>query len=495
MAEKIVEPQHHPARGREVDSLLSFTLATYPQYKPEPFHQHLAQTLDRVVSGELKRLMIFAPPQHGKSELSSVRLPAYWLGKRPDDPVIISSYAADLAYSKSRQARTIVESDDYPFAQVKTRKDSRAVNHWSLAAPYRGGLLAVGVGGPITGHGALLGIIDDPVENWEQAQSQVFRDKTWEWYRTTFRTRIWEDGAIILIMTRWHEDDLAGRLIQEQGNEWEILRYPAIAESEKERVANNRQLKQSDDQVDPLKRDEGEPLAPNRFSRAALDLLKRDVGPYAWAAQYDGVPRPAEGGLFKRSYFDSPDHPLIDADKIPSIAYAVRYWDLAMSEKTSADYTVGWKYGMGVDGHRYVLDVCRDRVDWGELTEYMAKVMLADGPEVPQGIEMKGYMSRAVQKLNADPRLHGYSIFGYEVDKDKFTRALPAAAKAAAGLVHMVNAHWTEPAIAELCSFPNTAHDDQVDAFSGAEEMLMDDSILMIGQVIHDQRQISQSAY
>src|SRR5690606_29792931 len=131
-------------------------------------------------------------------------------------------------------------------------------------------------------------------------------DKTWEWYRTTFRTRIWEDGAIILIMTRWHEDDLAGRLIQEQGNEWEILRYPAIAESEKERVANNRQLKQSDDQVDPLKRDEGEPLAPNRFSRAALDLLKRDVGPYAWAAQYDGVPRPAEGGLFKRSYFDSP---------------------------------------------------------------------------------------------------------------------------------------------------------------------------------------------
>ena len=196
--------------------LLAFTRYTFTDYSAEPAHRLIAETLDQVLAGRITRLMIFAPPQHGKSELASVRLPAYWLGRRPNDPVILTSYAASLAYSKSRQARTIVESPRFNklFPAVQTRPDSRAVDHWSLKPPLRGSLLAAGVGGPITGHGALLGIIDDPFENWQAAQSLAVRDTVWEWYRTTFRTRIWEGGAIVLIMTRWHEDDLAGRLLQ-----------------------------------------------------------------------------------------------------------------------------------------------------------------------------------------------------------------------------------------------------------------------------------------
>src|SRR5262249_8361123 len=154
-------------RRKSRQSLEAFTTFTYPSYLVEPAHALIASALDAVVRGEIRRLMIFAPPQHGKSELASVRLPAYWLGRRPADPVILSSYAASRAESKSRQSRQIVESQEFRrlFSGVSTRRDSRAVDHWELDG-HKGGMLAVGVGGPITGHGAGLGIIDDPVENW-----------------------------------------------------------------------------------------------------------------------------------------------------------------------------------------------------------------------------------------------------------------------------------------------------------------------------------------
>ncbi len=182
--------------------LLDFTTYTFPQYRPEPVHQVIAAALDEVIAGRCRRLMIFAPPQHGKSELVSVRLPAFWLAKRPNDPVILSSYGASLASSKSRQARNLVESTEFVelFPRITTDPTSRAVDRWDLARPNRASMLAAGVGGPVTGHGAMLGIIDDPFENWEQAQSETIRNNVWDWYRGTFRTRIWEHGAIILIM-------------------------------------------------------------------------------------------------------------------------------------------------------------------------------------------------------------------------------------------------------------------------------------------------------
>ena len=197
--------------------LLPFTKYTYPRYQPELFHRFLADALNDVVEGNCNRLMVLAPPQHGKSELVSVRLPAYWFGRRPDDPVILTSYAASLAHSKSRQAREVVESPSFKalFPNVTTSRTSRAVDNWTLA-DHRGELVAAGVGGPITGHGALLGIIDDPFENYAQAESATVRENVWQWYRSTLRTRVWEDGAIVLVLTRWHEDDLAGRLLKAQ---------------------------------------------------------------------------------------------------------------------------------------------------------------------------------------------------------------------------------------------------------------------------------------
>ena len=267
--------------------------------------------------------MIFAPPQHGKSELVSVRLPAFWLGRRPDDPVLLSSYAADLAYSKSRQARDIIESDAFRllFPTVATSRDSRAVNQWQIAGR-RGYMKAVGVGGPVTGHGGPLGIIDDPFENWEQAQSLTHRNRVWDWYRGTFRTRIWENGAIVLIMTRWHEDDLAGRLLEQDAGGWEVLRLPALAESQADRDAHNVKMHLGAGLPDPLGREPGAALCPKRFSTVALLELKADVGSLVWSAEYQGAPTLPEGGMFKRHWL-----PIVDA--APAEGRAVRYWDKA----------------------------------------------------------------------------------------------------------------------------------------------------------------------
>ncbi len=461
-----------PASGDRYDerarsSLLAFTNCTFPQYIAEPAHRLIADTLDRCVEGELSRLMIFAPPQHGKSELVSVRLPAYWLGRRPNDPIILASYGANLAYSKSRQARTIVESTEFAelFPDLRTRRDSRAVDHWELEAPARGGLLAAGVGGPITGHGARLGIIDDPFENWEQAQSQTIRGKVWEWWRTTFRTRIWEDGVIILIMTRWHEDDLAGRLLAEQGQRWTVLRLPALAETQAERDDNDRRLGLPTGQADPLGRAPGEPLCPRRFSKPALAQLQKDVGSLGWTAEYQGVPRLAEGNRFKRAWF-----PIVDA--LPSQVKArVRYWDKAATPGAGC-FTVGLLMDETEDGHYIVEDVVRGQWSSGERDRVMQQTAELDrsryGNAVQIHIEQEPGSSGVDAMQALVKLLAGFPVFADKVTGDKDVRLEPFAAQCEAGNVKLRRGAWNAAYIEEMCAIPNGKYRDQGDASSGA---------------------------
>ena len=159
------------------------------------------------------------------------------------------------------------------FPGLELDPKRHATQNWKLHG-HRGGMVAAGVGGPITGHGAMLGIIDDPFENWEAAQSPTVRKRVWEWWRGTFRTRVWEGGAIVLIMTRWHADDLAGRILEQQGDEWTVLRLPATAESQKDRELNDRYLGLPIGEADPLGREEGEPLCPGSFSADALAQIQ-----------------------------------------------------------------------------------------------------------------------------------------------------------------------------------------------------------------------------
>jgi predicted phage terminase large subunit-like protein len=454
------------------NSLLGFTKHTFPTYKPDPAHELIAAALDAVVAGEIDRLMIFAPPQHGKSELTSVRLPAYWLGRRPNDPIILSSYAASLAYSKSRQARAIVESQEFAtlFPGTTTRRDSRAVDHWQLDGR-RGGMLAAGVGGPITGHGGLLGIIDDPLENREQAQSQTIREKVWEWYRTTFRTRIWENGAIVLIQTRWHEDDLAGRLLLDRPGQWSVLRLPAIAESQPERDDANKRLGLPVGARDPLGREPGEPLCPTRFSRSALEQLRRDVGAGAWTSQYQGVPRPIEGNRFKRVWFPVIDWPPPPPDQMPQGLPRVRYWDKA-GTAGSGCYTVGLLMCRTTDGLFVVEDVVRGQWSAGERNKVMLAVAQRDadrfGSEVSIWAEQEPG-SGGKESAEATVRLlAGFAVYTETVTGSKEVRAEPFAAQAEAGNVRVARAPWNGDYIDEVLSFPTGRFSDQVDASSGA---------------------------
>jgi len=445
--------------------LIEFTRRTYPRYVVDPAHRLIAEHLEKVSSGEIDRLMVFAPPQHGKSELVSVRFPAWWLGRRPEDPVILASYAASLAERHSAEARAVVESDLFEeiFEGVKTRQDSRSKQLWRLVGK-RGGLLAVGVGGPITGHGALLGIIDDPFENWEQAQSLTVRNKVWDWWRGTFRTRIWENGAILLVMTRWHEDDLAGRLLSEQGDRWTVLRLPALAESQEERDEAARLLGLPAGDPDPLGRAAGEALCPQRFSAEALQAIREDVGGLVWGAEYQGVPRPLEGSLFKRHWFG-----VVEA--LPAGARAIRYWDKA-GTAGGGDYTAGVLLAFH-SGRYYVVDVVRGQWSAHERERALRRTAEQDGMKVPIWAEQEPG-SGGKDSAGATVRnLAGFNVRVETVTGDKVTRAQPFAAQCEAGNVALVRGAWNAAYLDELCAFPNGVNDDQVDASSGAFNQLV----------------------
>jgi predicted phage terminase large subunit-like protein len=466
------------ARREARRSLLGFTMFTFPQYRPEPAHGLIAETLDRVVDGTLRRLIIVAPPQHGKSELTSVRLPAFWLGRRPDDPVIISSYGASLAKSKSRQAREIVGSPEYQvlFGGVRVPRDNRSASHWMLAGGLRGGLLAVGVGGPITGHGAMLGIIDDPLKNWQEAQSALRRERTWEWYRATFRTRIWEGGAIVVICTRWHEDDLVGRLLASAaGGEaqagaswtaspWTVLRLPALAEARDERDDNDRRCGLATGQPDPLGRAAGEPLCPVRFSAAALEAIRRDVGYLAWQAEYQGTPRAPEGNSFQRGWLTLVDSP-------PAMSRRARYWDRAATPGGGCA-TAGVLMGLDAEGQVYILDVVRGHWAPGDRDRVMRQTAECDGHGVDIWVEQEPG-SAGVDAVAATARLlAGFKVAADRVTGSKDRRMEPLASQAQAGRVHLVRGPWNAAFVDELCLLPNGPFRDQADAAGGAYNQL-----------------------
>jgi predicted phage terminase large subunit-like protein len=386
---------------------------------------------------------------HNTTTISRL-FPTWHLGNNPEHRVILASYGASLAEKNSRYARNVLMLPRYQavFPGVALDMASRAADAWDLAAPHEGGLDAIGVGGGVTGKGGHIIIVDDPVKSRAEAESETYREKVWDWFTDDLYTRREPGAAVIVVMTRWHQDDLAGRLLNRQPGVWTRLRMPALAEPD-----------------DDLERIEGAALWPDRYPLRELTNIRATLGEYSWSALYQQRPVPAEGGLFKRAAFH-----LIP--RAPEVARAVRYWDLAMSDRTSADYTVGVLLGQTEAGRLVVLDVARAQLDWSSVPSFMAETALRDGPDVALGFEEKGYMSRAGQELAQDSRLHNFSIWGFPKDKDKLTNALPFAARVGQGLVDIVEGHWAWEFIDELCSFPAGEHDDQVDAASGAYGML-----------------------
>lgn len=425
-----------------------------PNWWQTPRHLRLLnRKLLDVAAGRIKRIMVMLPPRHGKSETCSHYFASWYLGTFPDKRVILASYEADFAASWGRKARDTLEEYGPQVFGVSVDPTSSAANRWNIFGR-RGGMTTAGVGGPITGRGADLFIIDDPVKNAEEANSPTVREKHWQWYQAVARTRIEPGGAIILIMTRWHEDDLAGRLLRQmeedpKADRWDVLRLPAIA-----------------DENDPLGRLPGKALWPERYDEEDLAGIRASVGGYTWEALYQQRPAPPGGAVFKREWFSKV------LGQAPDGLRWVRFWDLATSTASAADWTVGAKVGADRDGNLYIADIVRQRMEWPDTRRLIVATAKQDGPDVTVGVEKVAFQLAAWQDLMREPELMGYTVKAVGVDKSKELRAQPWAARAEAGKVYLVRGSWIGEFLSELETFPHGRHDDQVDAVSGAVGLL-----------------------
>lgn len=414
---------------------------------------HLDRAIMRAITTPDSRTIVTYPPRHGKSEYISKHTPAWFLGRNPEKRVLLCSYESDFAGSWGRRARQLIDEHGADYFGVEVSKDSSATNRWELAR-HGGGMQTAGIGGPITGKGADLMVIDDYCKNYEQAHSRTWRDATWEWWTSTAYTRLEPGSAAIVVATRWHYDDLIGRILEHQektGERWELINFPALAED-----------------GDPLGREPGEALWPERYSAERLQVIRRTLGEYQWNSLYQQRPAPREGGMFKRDWFR-----VIERDQIPSELWqkgnAVRFWDCAATHE-GGDYSVGVLMAH-FEGLYYVLDVCRGQWSTHERKQQQQKACSSDSG---RHRNYRTWQEREPGSSGKDAEaifLSEFAQYGAgsaPASGSKEVRAMDWAAECEAGNVVMVEGHWNREFVDEHCAFPHGANDDQVDASAGS---------------------------
>lgn len=448
--------------------------ASRGRWRPFEHLIYLDRFLSLLIRGNL-RLIVEMPPRHGKSELISHYVPAWHVLRWPNKRVLLASYQDDFAAQWGRKARDVVEEFGGAYG-IRVMASSKAASRWDIAG-YDGGMATAGMGGALTGKGAHLLIIDDPIKNEEESNSQTIRDKHWEWYRSTARTRLQKNGSIIVVMTRWHEDDLVGRLLQAQqddGEKWIVVRFPAIAEE--------------DEDWGHMTRRAGEPLCADLFPLPELLRLKSTVGSYWWSGLFQQRPAPAEGGTFKRDWLKQRWHvegewitfTLKNGERRQISPWSLTRFitvDLATSIKETADYTVVsvWGYTPDNPPNLLMLDQFRERVEGPDILPAIHRMV--DRWKVPAAfVESVGFQLSVIQSgRRAVPGRPALPLRELTVDKDKQSRALLATAVMERGSFFLpANAPWLPAYEAELLSFPKGAHDDQVDATSAAARVLFE---------------------
>jgi len=440
--------------------LIPFAEYTFAAYRARRVHRFIAEKLEAAARREVRRLMLCIPPQYGKSELASVRFPAWWLGKFPAERIILTCYGAELAQHFSRAVRNLMRAPEYQdIFDIKLSDESHAVQRWDLAE-HRGGMVATGVGGGITGRKADLAIIDDPFKDGEEVRSTRARERVHSWFRSVLYTRLDPQAVVVIINTRWHKQDLTGWLLElaesGEGEEWELISLPAVAREN-----------------DPLGRKVGEPLLLERHDRAALAQIERVSGPRIWRAVWQQDPQEMTGGLFKRENVKV-------LESAPSGVKWLRYWDFAFTEKevnrNDPDWTVGTKIGLwqvAEDDVRTVIAHVTDcQHNWPDAKRHIIQAAIVDGKNVQIRGEEVGTQKAAVQDLQTAPELHGYSVRGLPVKGDKVSRAQPFLDRVQAGFVYMVRGAWNVRWLDWLEGFPNAAHDDHMDSATGGYNAL-----------------------
>lgn len=428
------------------------------RWKSEPYLEILCSHLEDIAHRRINRLMVFLPPRHGKSEIISKAFSAWYFLHYPDDEVILSSYGSTLSEDWSKQCRAIIQNHHELYGNLRVSEDTRAAARWTLQGRY-GGMTAAGVGGPIPGRGARIAIIDDPIK-YDEAQSESVQETVWEWYRSTLRSRLTPDGAIVLVMTRSAENDLAGKILQnieeqdeeEKGKHWVVINYPAIAERDEPEI----------------ERETGQALS-SRYPVEELLDIKKDSGAYWWASLYQQHPRAEEGNYFKKFWIMR----YTKQDLPPAMA---RYsaMDLAVGKKDRNNYNVILTVGR-YKNELFVLDIERFKGE-GDIPRKIVDTQERWRPS-NFGFE-DGAIRRAIWP-SVSLEMRKRNIFVKPIFltalNDKQIRARAIQSRMANKTVyfpHEKATPWADDFIEELLAFPNGKFDDQVDAFAWLGVML-----------------------
>jgi len=436
--------------------LIASVLRFNPDYLAGWVHKDICARLERfmkaVENGENPRLMLQMPPRHGKSTLASQEFPAWVLGHHPDWELIVCSYAETLALDFSRNVRERMRDQEYRalFTATKLDRDNQNAKGWKTTK--KGGFLPAGVEGPITGKGAHILIIDDPIKNSQEADSDLKRTSILKWYSTTAYTRLAPGGGVLIIQTRWHLDDLSGRLEADMkegnGDVFEVVRYPAVAVKDEK----HRKL--------------GDPLHKARYNHAQLKMIRKAVGERTWAALYQQNPVPDEGAQFQHSMIQ-----YYQPEELPEQLTKVSAWDLAVGQKEVNDKTVGFTWGKDITGDFWFVDCRHGHFDAFEIIDEICdsfdkhdpytvgiekdKIAMSVGPLLDIAIDERGLSSLHITELR--PMLEG--------NKVKRARTLQGLMRQ--GKVHLPHpdtCDWVDEFVTELLQFPYGRRDDHVDA-------------------------------
>jgi predicted phage terminase large subunit-like protein len=417
------------------------------QQKPALHHLAIIDALEKVSSGETTRLLLLMPPGSAKSTYATLLFPAWWHARHPETAVITACHTASLAEHFGRGVRALLE-EHAPRLQVKLREDARAAHRFLTAQG--GEYFAIGVQGAVTGRRADLALIDDPVRCFADAESFSAREQLWNWFRSELVTRLKPDGRMVVAMTRWHMDDLAGRLIAQGG--WATLRLPAIAETD-----------------DPLGRETGAALWPEWEGLPGLMDKRQMLGERAFAAMFQQAPQ-LEGGQL----FDMRLIPLVDE---VGVGPAVRAWDLAATAGGGGD--PDWTVGLKLVRNRscfIVDDVIRFRAVAGERDTRIRRCADVDGAQVIIGLAQDPGQAGKSQIGALTGMLAGYRVVSRRETGDKALRAAPVASQAHHGNLLVRRGVWNAAFLDELSCFPHGSKDDQVDALSLAFAFLTENT-------------------
>ena len=475
-SESIIDPDLIPAdfHGIDLETAVRLTPATLAYHitrglwSPANHLLYVASIIARELLEGNAHIIVSMPPRHGKSELISVHTPTWFLDLFPEDPVILATYGADLSQTFSRRVRdTLIElggQDNKPSPahilagrpRLRTTVRSDVQQAGNFLTPQGGGMVAVGVGGPITGKGAKLLLVDDYIKNAEDAASPTSQQQKYDWFTSTAYTRLEPGGSVVILATRWDKNDLIGMLKANQGDfqgVWKIIEIPAIAFN--------------DGTVDPLGRAPGEALWPERYPVKRLQQIKSMLGQFYWQAEFQQQPINKEDVQFEGDLVKI-------SDDLPHLSRTrnLRSWDLAGTEGKKGDWTVGTL--MSQDGppkktatKTYIREVKRERFAQKELEALLLDTAHADGFEIPIFIEQEpGSSGKNYAAYLRDTVLKGFKVTVKAPQSNKWLKAQPFFAATARGSVVLQKAAWNTIWKKEFEDFPGGKNDDQVDSSS-----------------------------